>query len=208
MGTDKPTKPINTPDDRTSRAQLLHPRSANCDCHASILASLASRDWSAAKNSMTSASAFIAANGARSDSRHWRRRAVSISMAFGIAGPCMPPTVNLRGEPERATIGCTARLGGPLPGARVGSVSRHRHLSVARGAERLATAANHEDARDGVHRVAGLKAPAASAILDALPLVRSLRGGHGSPPETLTGALIDRTRPFLRTGDAWGDGPG
>src|SRR5216683_487497 len=61
LGTDKPTKPINTPDDSTSTAQLLHPPSANCDCHASILASLASRDWSDAKNSMTSASPFIAA---------------------------------------------------------------------------------------------------------------------------------------------------
>src|SRR5216683_4774145 len=89
---DKPTKPINTLDDSTSTAQLLHPRSANCDRHASILASLASRDWSDAKNSMTSASAFIAANGARSDSRHWRsrRRAVSISMALGTVAPYMP----------------------------------------------------------------------------------------------------------------------
>src|SRR6185369_1039044 len=47
---------------------------------------------------MTCASAFIAANGARSDSRHRRSRsrAVSISMAFGKRCPCR---LTLRKDP-------------------------------------------------------------------------------------------------------------
>src|SRR6266853_2298727 len=118
LGTDKPTKPMNTPDDSTSTAQLLHPPSANCDCHASILESLASRDWSDAKNSMTSASPFIAANGARSDSRHWRsrRRAVSISMALGTVAPYMQPVSTSAASFASAICQPTSLSAGDTPG--------------------------------------------------------------------------------------------
>src|ERR1700730_13652170 len=52
-------------------------------------ASLAAGDGGDAKNSITAGSAFIEANGARSDSRHWRSlsRDVSNSMVDAMLGP-------------------------------------------------------------------------------------------------------------------------
>src|ERR1700730_5504395 len=54
-----------------------------------MLALLAAGDGGDAKNSITAGSAFIAANGARSDSRHWRilSRDASSSMMDAMRGP-------------------------------------------------------------------------------------------------------------------------
>src|SRR5258706_16273410 len=78
---------MNSPVARSSSAQLLQPFSSSCERHQSIAASLCTRRSGATKNSITCGSTFIAANGSRSASRHWRsrRRGVSSSMA-GTAG--------------------------------------------------------------------------------------------------------------------------
>ncbi len=79
-----PTNPANSCVSTSSTAQLLQPRSANWDCQASILASLAAREISAGKCFMTFGSAFSAAKGSRSASRHCRKHNRSVLNSMTI----------------------------------------------------------------------------------------------------------------------------